>query len=77
MYHTTATDGRWWGRDTGSPCIRAYVLIGPISDHLRVDVMTRRGNQTPSEHFAYCGRTRAATALLGSLHYIMFITSRL
>ena len=50
MYHTPAADGRWcrWGRDTVSPCIRAYILIGPLSDHLRVDVMT------------HCGGTRAA-----------------
>ena len=76
MYHNPATDGRWcrWGRDTASPCIRVYILIGPLSDHLRVDAMTRRGNQTPSEHSAHCGGTRAATAMQSSLLYIMFVS---
>ena len=75
MYHTPATDGRWcrWGRDTVSPCIRAYILIGPLFDHLRVDVMTQCRNQTPSEHSAYCGGTRAATAMQSSMHFIMLI----
>ena len=65
MYHTPATDGRLcrWGRDIVSPYIRVYILTGPLPDHLRVDVMTLCGNQTPSEHSAYCGGTRAATAL--------------
>ena len=65
MYHTPDTDGRWCrlGRDTVSLCIRAYILIEPSSDYLRVDVMTRYGNQTSSKHSAYCGRTRAATAM--------------
>ena len=64
IYHTPATDGRWcrWGRGIVSPCIRAYILTG-LSDHLRVDVMTRHGNQTPREDSAYCGGTCAATAI--------------
>ena len=77
MYHAPGTDGRCWGRDTDSPCIRACIVIRPISDHLRVDVMTHRGNQTPSKHSAYSGGTRAATALQSSLHYIIFMTSPL
>ena len=72
MYHTPATDGRWcrWGRDTVSPCIRAYILIGPLSDHLRVDVITRRGNQTL---IANVPRTVKGLALQpqSSLHYII------
>ena len=57
----------------------ADILIGPLSDHLQVDAMTRRGNQTTSERSAYCGGTRAATAMhmqLVALHcaYLALIT---
>ena len=76
-----ATDGRWcrWGRGIVSPYIRAYILTGPLSVYLRVDVMTRCGNQTPIEHSAYCGGIRAATAMhmqLVALHcaYLALIT---
>ena len=63
MYHTPATDGRWCRLARGilSPCIRAYKLTRYLTTC--VDVMTRCGNQTPSEHFAYCGGTRAAIAM--------------
>ena len=81
VYYTPATDERWcrWERGIVSSCIRAYILTGPLSDHLRVDVMTRCGNQTPSKHSAYCGGTRAATAMhmqLVALHcaYLALIT---
>ena len=45
----------------------------------RVDVMTRCGNQTPSEHSAYSGGTRTATTMdmqLVALHcaYLALIT---
>ena len=40
--------------------VLGYILIRPIFDHLQVDVMTRRGNQTPNEHFAYCGVRKRA-----------------
>ena len=63
MYHTPATDGCWWGRDRDSSCIRVYILFGPLSDHMRVVVMTRSGNQTLTEHSAYCGGTRDAIAM--------------
>ena len=69
MNHTPATDGRWCrsGRDTVSPCIRAYILTSPLSDYLRVDGMTQCGNQTPSKHSVYRGETRAATAMYKQL----------
>ena len=76
MYHTLATDGRWcrWSHGIVFPCIRAYILTRSLSDYLRVDVMTRSGNQTPSDHSANWGGTRTATAMQSLLYYIMFFS---
>ena len=61
IYHTSATDERWLGRDTVSR---------PFSDDLQVGVITRRGNQIPMMNIPRTVEEIALQPLrLVALHY--------